>query len=242
MEEYVFNINGLQIHAQYRQTDIESILIPMLHSFSEKQKRLGKRMTVFLAGPPAMGKSTLCTLLEKLSHTTPGVTPVQYLGLDGFHFPNAYLEANTAERDGQIVSLRSIKGAPETFDAAALKELLTQNDPVFPIYDRRIHESVPNAVPVKEKILIIEGNWLLLDMPPWNSIPCDASVFLYPEDTHLLLDRALSRKIAGGFDPERARSFVNRSDRSNIEYCLKYSRRADINIMVRRNGQMEVLL
>lgn len=240
MEERLFLVNGLQVHAKYSLENRDRLFIPMLRSFTERQKQLGRRMIVFMAGPPAMGKSTLCLYLEALSRETPGLTPIQCLGLDGFHYSNAYLESHTTTRGGRTVSLRSIKGAHETFDAAALAQLLSQKDPLFPVYDRRIHESISNAIPVTEKILIIEGNWLLLDMFPWASIPHDASIFLHPEDPESLIEKALQRKIAGGFDPEEARVFVNRSDRYNIEFCLNHSRSADHEILVHNNGYMEV--
>lgn len=240
MEERLFLVNGLQVHAKYSLENKDRLFIPMLRSFTERQKQLGRRMVVFMAGPPAMGKSTLCLYLETLSREIPELIPIQCLGLDGFHYSNAYLESHTALRGGQSVSLRSIKGAHETFDAPALMQLLSQEAPMFPVYDRRIHESIPNAIPVTEDILIIEGNWLLLNMLPWSSIPHDASIFLHPEDPESLVERALQRKIAGGFDPDAARAFVNRSDRYNIEFCLEHSRSADYEILVHTNGYMEV--
>lgn len=237
-----FTVNGLSVRAEYDPESIRGVLLPLLSQLTQLQKALDRRMIVLMAGPPAMGKSTLCCFLEALSRETEGITPVQCVGLDGFHYSNAYLSAHTAIVDGAEVSLRSIKGAPETFDVAALSALLNQRSPVFPIYDRTIHESVPNRVPITEDILIIEGNWLLLDMPGWNTLPRDHSIFLFPEDIELLLRRALARKIAGGFDPEAARAFVQRSDRRNIEFCLEHSCHADTRILIRATGHMEVLL
>lgn len=236
-----FSVNGLPVSAQYTQDSIDGVFLPLLQTLTRMQKELGRRLIVLMAGPPAMGKSTLCCFLEALSRETESLTPVQCVGLDGFHYSNEYLLSHTAIVDGNETALRSIKGAPETFNVSSLAALLASADPIFPIYDRQLHESVPNVIPVTEDILIVEGNWLLLDSAPWNALPCDFSVFLQPEDTNQLLERALNRKIAGGFDPEAARAFVYRSDRRNIEYCIDHSRRADLTLLIYANGHMEVM-
>ncbi|MBO6202122.1 MAG: hypothetical protein J6O13_01200 [Selenomonas sp.] len=35
------------------------------------------------------------------------------MGMDGFHYPNSYLETHYLERKGEKITLKSIKGAPE---------------------------------------------------------------------------------------------------------------------------------
>ena len=52
------------------------------------------------------------------------------------------------------------------------------------------HNPVENAVEIREQILILEGNWLLLDEEPWNRLRCDYSIFLRAGD-----ERQLSEKI-----------------------------------------------
>lgn len=241
MAELSFSVNGLPVRARYRDEDIRDILLPLLRVLTEKQRHLDRRMIVFMAGPPAMGKSTLNCFLSDLSRSDPDLTPIDALGMDGFHYSNAYLNSHSIIQNGNEIVLRSIKGAPETFDVRLLAEKLLTPNAAFPIYDRKLHESVPDAVLPSEKILLIEGNWLLLDEAPWNTLPCDCSIFLRPGSPDALLDRCVARKIAGGFDPDLARAFVDRSDRKNIETCLTRSRRADLEILIRSNGDMEVI-
>ena len=103
---------------------------------------------------------------------------MQALGMDGFHYPNAALETYTTVRGGKEISLKSIKGAPETFDVAALAAKLgaaREESVTFPVYDRRIHDVVPNAVTADAPILLVEGNWLLLDEEPWSGLRLLAS-------------------------------------------------------------------
>lgn len=220
-----FTVNGLEVTAQFDPRDIDHIYIPLLHNLSDLQKRLGRRIVCFLAGPPASGKSTLCLFLERLGRDL-GMN-VQSAGIDGFHYPQDYLNAHTLGD----TPLAKIKGAPETYDVAALAALLAraQGDIAFPIYDRRIHNPVQNALRITGDILILEGNWLLLDETPWNDLTCDYSVFLGLAD-EAQLERIVRRKMAGGFSEADARRMVYTNDRANIARCMENHRRADLNI------------
>ena len=77
-------------------------------------KRLAgrKRILVAIAGAPAAGKSTMS---EKLARLLPEGSAV-VVPMDGFHYDDIVLEAR---------GLRPRKGAPETFDFAGFKVLLT---------------------------------------------------------------------------------------------------------------------
>ena len=50
-----------------------------------------KRQIVFMAAPPAVGKTTLCEFLEYLSKQDQEFTDIQALGLDGFHYHSDYI-------------------------------------------------------------------------------------------------------------------------------------------------------
>ena len=56
-------INGLHIEAEYSDRAVETIFLPMLRHLTELQKEAGRRILVFLAAPPATGKSTLVKFL-----------------------------------------------------------------------------------------------------------------------------------------------------------------------------------
>ena len=85
MIDYKVLINGLAVDAFYSEECVETIFIPLLKRLTELQRQKNRRILVMLAAPPGAGKSTLCSFLEKLSKETDGVTPLQAIGMDGFH-------------------------------------------------------------------------------------------------------------------------------------------------------------
>ena len=132
-------INGLAHKVQYNEATIQELFLPFLRHMSRKQKEAGCRLIILLAAPPGTGKSTLCLLLEKLSQSVEGLVSLQALGLDGFHHTSAYLRSHKIERDGSMIPMSAIKGAPETFNLEHLKEKLAQvrsENIRWPVYDR----------------------------------------------------------------------------------------------------------
>ena len=227
-------VNGLQVEAEFDDRDRDQIYLPLLRRLSELRREKGRRIAAFLAAPPAAGKSTLCRYLEELSRSDPSLTPVQVAGIDGFHYPQAYLDSH---------GLASIKGAPETYDVEKLKRLLARLDEPgqrWPVYDRRIHNPIDSAMEITEPIVIIEGNWLLLDEAPWNELTCDYSVFLRAGDRSQL-ERIVRRKVQGGYPEAEARVFVENNDWPNIRRCMEHSRAADLNLAQAPNGTWEVV-
>ena len=157
-----------------------------------------ERQVVGIVGGPAAGKSTLATQLcavinEKAQQSICVVVP-----MDGFHYPNAILR----ERN-----LSSIKGKPDTFDTKGFVNLLRtirkhpEQHIGCPAYDRNLHEPVDNSIEVTpdHKIVIVEGNYLLLDTPPWNEIKPLLDCAYYIETPPLImLKRILRRHRKGG--------------------------------------------
>ena len=240
-ESFTFQVNGLDIRAEFDSRDREKVFLPLLRRLADLQRSLNRRIVVFLAAPPAAGKSTLCLYLERLSRTEEGLIPVQSVGIDGFHYPQDYLDSHTIVRDGATIPLARIKGAPETYDVEKLRALLMQvneDRQRWPLYDRRIHNPVEGAVEIREQILILEGNWLLLDEAPWNGLNCDYSIFLRAGDENQL-ERIVRRKMLGGFDEATAREFVRSNDAPNIQRCMDRSRRGDLNLQYAGDGTLE---
>lgn len=240
-EKFHFQVNGLNIEAEFDSLDRERVFLPLLRRLSDLQREKNRRIVAFLAAPPAAGKSTLCLYLEQLSRTEPGLIPVQSVGIDGFHYTQAYLDSHTIVQNGETVPLAKIKGAPETYDVEHLRALLEcvgENGQRWPLYDRRIHNPVEGAVEIREQILLLEGNWLLLDEAPWNSLNCDYSIFLRAGDESQL-ERIVRRKMMGGFEEAAAREFVRRNDWPNIQRCMNSSRRGDLNLAYAGDGTLE---
>ena len=240
-QRFDFRVNGLMVQAEFPAGDVRDIYLPLLERLTRLQSEKKRRIAVFLAAPPAAGKSTLCCFLEQLSRENPSLTPVQCVGIDGFHYYQDFLDSHTVYRNGEIIPLAKIKGAPESYDVkklAGLIKSLNEENQFWPLYDRRIHNPVENAIEIREKIIIVEGNWLLLDETPWNSLSCDFSVFLALGDESQL-ERIVQRKMMGGFSEEHARKIVRENDWPNIVRCMGASRRADLNLKRNQNGLLE---
>jgi len=111
--------------------------------------------------------------------------------MDGFHLDDAILSSQ---------NLLPRKGSPETFDVMGLKNFLIRlaNEPevIVPIFDRSLELSRSSAVTISEnkKIIIVEGNYLLLNSHPWNELNnyFDSRVMIHCEESVLekrLIDR-----------------------------------------------------
>lgn len=206
------------------------------------------RTIVFLAAPPGAGKSTLAAVLERLAQSRPGMPRVQAVGMDGFHHTNAYLDRHTLDcPDGKPVSLRSIKGAPETFDveglACALHETRVSSDPVrWPAYSRVVHDVVADGPLVSAPIVIVEGNNLLLDESPWRDLAelCDLSIFVEADEA-MLRERLVARKVRGGLARTEAERFFEQSDGKNVRRVLAHRCPADITLTLDSSGRMRRL-
>lgn len=137
------------------------------------------RTIVGITGAPGSGKSTTAALLVARLGGSAALLP-----MDGFHLANAQLER---------LGRRERKGAPDTFDAAGFTALLSRvrsaaaDGPhphtVFaPEFAREIEESVSAAIaiPPESRIVVVEGNYLLLPTDGWHAVAdlLDLSLFV----------------------------------------------------------------
>ena len=138
------------------------------------------RLVIGVAGPPGCGKSAFSALLAAVinARTAQDIScqdTACVVGMDGWHYPNSYLDHHTFLQSGKMVHLRSIKGAPETFDAQAMLtclERIRQGGTVdYPVYSRRLHDPIPNGgqIRLNHRYVIVEGNYLFLNEPPWDA-------------------------------------------------------------------------
>ena len=224
-------VNGLPQRIRYNADTVEGLFLPLLRRLTEMQRAEARRILVFLAAPPATGKSTLLQFLEELARMHDELPQMQTLGMDGFHHTNAYLAAHRVLRDGVETPLKSIKGAPETFDVAHLAAKLAaakEGTAPFPVYDRRIHDVVPDALIADAPILLVEGNWLLLDEEPWHTLrPLADYRIRIDAPSALLKDRLIARKVQGGCSEAEASAFYETSDRRNVERFAAHAGAAD---------------
>ena len=225
-------VNGLETDVAVDHHVVDAVLVPLLESLGSQDHPA--RRFVFLAAPPGTGKSTLAAVLEhRAAHLD-----LDTIGIDGFHHPASYLRNHRRDTDG--VQLEAVKGAPETFDVIGLQHFLTTSAARavrWPVYDRVIHDVVPDARLVDAALVLLEGNWLLLDEPGWRELSAHSvhNVFIDAEPA-LLRERLIRRKVQGGLDRASATRFYERSDRPNVERVLQRTDRSKIDLLLELNA------
>ncbi|WP_431222376.1 nucleoside/nucleotide kinase family protein [Serratia sp. L9] len=225
------NVNGLIIESFFADEEIEQLHLPLLQFLAQKQRQKDERLVVFLAAPPGSGKSTLTAFWQHLSAQHKELPVLQTLPMDGFHHTNRWLDAH---------GLRGRKGAPETFDRGQLELALAslrQSHSLWPAYDRVLHDPIPNAIEVTAPVVIVEGNWLLLDEPGWRDLAkfSDLTLFIQAPPQQLQA-RLVERKIRGGLSAEQANAFYQQTDGPNVERVLHHSLPATLPLMWDNGG------
>jgi pantothenate kinase len=183
----------------------------------------GRSRYVFgLAGPPGSGKSTVSARLADALGAV--VVP-----MDGFHLDNAELRS---------AGLLDVKGAPGTFDAQGFVRLVERlqhaDGPVSaPSFDRVADCTIDAAITVEpdDHIVVVEGNYLLLDQLPWRALRdlFDRTGYLAVDDAKRV-ERLVARHVRHGRSLEDAREFVRTSDEANAELVAASRHRADMVI------------
>ena len=235
VHEYIYNNNGIEITARYSDEEINGIFIPLLTRLSEIQSQKGSRLLAMLAAPPGAGKSTLASFLESLAKDVLPGKKVQAIGMDGFHRRQEYLNSHTAEVGGKEILMVEIKGAPVTFDLEKLKdklsELVSGKHCGWPVYNRLLHNPVEDAVFVDGDIIILEGNYLLLDVEGWRELSefADYTISI-KANPDMLKKRLIERKISTGSSRDKALHFVEFSDMANVMLCLDRTKTADLTL------------
>ena len=186
----------------------------------------GRRILVAVAGPPASGKSTLAHKLSvgiREAGRSAAVVP-----MDGFHFDDAILKDH-----GDL----DRKGAPWTFDvggfATLVERLSTNADDVIyvPVFDRALELSRASgrAIPSTVEVLLVEGNYLLLDEPEWTKAAQHYGLTVMLDvDLVTLEERLLDRWTGFGLSRDAAQTRAAENDLPNGTLVLTKSRRADV--------------
>lgn len=186
-----------------------------------------ERLMVAIAGAPGAGKSTIsAALVEVLSARGERAIVVP---MDGFHFDDVVLEQR---------GHRARKGAAFTFDCAGFEVLLRrirqrEEQIAIPVFDRRHELSRAGAaiVHADARIVLIEGNYLLLREQPWCRLHelFDYRVFLdVPREE--LQRRLRQRILSHGHSAEFAEQWLAGNDLLNIDHVLSGSVAADLRL------------
>lgn len=182
----------------------------------------GGRKLLGLVGPPGAGKSTLALALHQAFPETS-----QVVSMDGFHLANTELR-----RLGRIER----KGAPDTFDsagyAALLQRLRHQRDDEIvyaPEFRRELEEPIAGAVPVdpRTRLIITEGNYLLLDDGHWARLATLLDDVWYVDvDDAVRKGRLIERHQDFGRSPQAAKAWASRTDEPNARLIATTKSRA----------------
>lgn len=122
-----------------------------------------------VAAPPGTGKTTFCSkLASDLQRRGVMCTIVP---MDGYHYSRAELDSMPDPK-----SAYRFRGAPFTFNAQAFVRDLhmakEQGEFSFPGFDHAAGDPSPNThfLSQDSQIVLVEGNYLLLDEEPWKSL------------------------------------------------------------------------
>jgi pantothenate kinase len=193
----------------------------LIAELSQKARALpvGERFILGLIGYPGAGKSTTANfLVDGVNRVQNGAGDVAIVvPMDGFHRYNSQLKE---------LNLLHLKGVPDSFDGQAFVDLLRRikedraNTTLCPCFDRAIEEPTPDAIMIKpeHKLVVVEGNYLLLDSPPWDSARANLDeVWFIDCAMDEVVNRLKLRHAAGGRDPEAARIKMESTDLPNAK-------------------------
>lgn len=138
-----------------------------------------------------------------------------HLPMDGFHLADTTLD---------VLGRRDRKGAVDTFDGwgflALLTRIVTEHDHIVyaPGFDRTVGEPITGsvAIPPRARLVITEGNYLLLNTDPWGRISrllAESWFMATPEEERL--HRLVERHTRHGRSPEDALAWAFTVDTPN---------------------------
>lgn len=190
----------------------------------------GGRQVIAIAGAPASGKSTIAArLIDRLNEVEPGSTAL--LPMDGYHFDDEMLVPR---------GWRPRKGAPHTFDvggyASALRRIRANDEPfvAVPRFDRDLEIARAGAIIIEPtvRLIVSEGNWLLLQDDPWHTLqPLFDHTVMVVADMETLELRNRQRWVDYDYTEEMIREKLEGNDMPNAH--LVYDRSAEADWIIR---------
>jgi len=174
-----------------------------------------KRSLLGIAGPPGAGKSTFAQWLVSRLNEACRTLAVAYLPMDGFHLSNVALDA---------VGLTDRKGSPASFDGVGFLALLqrladdTTQTIYAPDYSRTLHEPIAASIAIvpTNRLIIVEGNYLLLPDEPWaQASRLFAEIWFIEQTLAICHARLVDRQLRSGKSPEEAEHWFRTNDELN---------------------------
>ncbi|PIA31521.1 hypothetical protein AQUCO_04900077v1 [Aquilegia coerulea] len=200
---------------------------------------------VGVAGSPGAGKSTLASEVARRVNKlwTQRSSAMDFLvdspdvaislPMDGFHLYRHQLDKMENPEEAH-----ARRGAPWTFDPAALlkclKKLRAEGSVYVPSFDHGVGDPVEDDVFVslQHKVVIVEGNYLLLEEDVWKEVSStfDEKWFL-EVDVDTAMQRVLKRFLSEmGLPLDIAKRRIEYNDRPNAELVNKSKKNADLVI------------
>ncbi len=183
------------------------------------------RVLVGIAGAPGAGKSTLAAAVAAALRARR--VAVAVVPMDGFHLADVALDA---------LGRRGAKGAVDTFDGAGFAALLarvaTGEETVWaPAFDRELEQPIAGSIPVppEARVVLTEGNYLLLPEKPWNRVRALLDEAWYVDiDGDLRYSRLVERHVRFGKSRAAAEAWVQAVDEPNAARIRPTADRADL--------------
>lgn len=212
-------------------------LTPLSDELSALQHRAGgDRYLLGVCGRPGAGKSTVSKRIAAAIRGTATVVP-----MDGFHLASEVIAGTPlAER----------RGAPDTFDGdgfvALLERLRHQSEAVVyaPRFDRSIEDPIAGAIAIHHHaaIVIVEGNYLLHDAPPWTAVTrlLDEIWYVEQSDDRVRIERLVARHVRFGKSRSESARWVEESDERNARLIAGRRSYADLVLTESADGEIHV--
>ncbi|MGW4467263.1 nucleoside/nucleotide kinase family protein [Micromonospora sp. NPDC004704] len=183
----------------------------------------GPRRMLGITGAPGAGKSTLAGRLVDALGPTAALVP-----MDGFHL---------AEMELHRLGRHARKGAVDTFDGAGFVALMHRLRTVVdttvyaPEFRRDLEESIAGAiaVPPQVRLVVTEGNYLLVPTLPWGELRgLLDEVWFLDLDAPERLRRLTERHIGFGRAAVEAAARARGTDQVNADLIETTAIRSDV--------------
>lgn len=192
----------------------------------------GRPVMVGLVGIPGSGKSTSAKMIADMLGERAALIP-----MDGYHQTKAQLAARPDAKDATYR-----RGAPDTFDPAALKAALSlvvdpdgPADVFFPGFDHAVGDPCPDEHKfsrAQHDFAIVEGIYLLHDKHGFEGTHefFDLTVYLERDIDKAVAQLKIRNRCIPGYTPEEIDVRCEVVDRKNAETVQLSKRRSSLCI------------
>ncbi len=204
-----------------------NILKEIIDIYTNKNER---RIVIGFAGPSGSGKSVMVEILKEISSQITLPFKIETLGIDAYSYTNEFLVNHYDDNK----TFKDYKGRFDTYDVYKLindlKSFKEGKGITLPIYSRKIHNPIENAITIKAEnvVLLVEGLWLLHEENKWNEVGeiLDFSYFV-SIDKEKAGGGTIKRHILGGRDVLDATNYYKEVDSKNFDLIIKNKDKAE---------------